>query len=200
MRRRTQPETFFPPTVGRERVMSKQQDALPFLVQRCSSVDPNCGIQLQGSLARGTERDDSDVDLTVVLDPAAPAPRFNEFLNPQNHGGMIRVWVDRFGVNVDINWIYESDLVALSHTSAALGWYMFAIGRPLYDPQNRAQRCQDSLRKWFDAHPEILRAWEAQQVAVNRHKHEPGHALEFPTQPAFCAHLRHLLGEAKVSG
>jgi len=138
--------------------MSKQQDALPYLVSRCCEVDSSCGNQLQGSVARGEERPESDIDLAVVFDDSISAPKFNELLIENNRGVQIRVLLEPYDVNVDINWVYEGDLLAISQSPSALAWYMFAFGRAIHDSKRRAQRCQDALQKWFESHPQILSA------------------------------------------
>lgn len=169
--------------------MSKQQDTLPYLIQRCCEVDPNCGVQLQGSVARGVEREDSDIDLCIVIDPSGRELRFNEFLNDANHGAQIRVVAEPTGVNVDINWIYVPDLIEISQSSLAIWWHMFAFGRPIHDPLGIAKRCQDHLRAWYDKHPGIVQEWDKQQVEWDRRKIDPAYKLEFPTQYEFCRHL-----------
>lgn len=169
--------------------MTKQARSVEFLVERCREVDPNCGVQLQGSVARGGERPDSDVDLTVILTvEAVRSP--NELIHAHNHVAMSRVYVKEHAVDVDVNWIREDELRALIQSRGAFEWFMFLTGRSVHDPVGAAERSHDLIKSWFDRNRSALEAWQHQQREVEYAKREKGHPLDFETQPAFCAHLR----------
>ena len=147
---------------------------------------------LQGSVAREEEREDSDLDVTVVR-PDGVVPRLNEVLSAENHGPMTRIRVQ--GVDVDVNWLFASELLERVRTRGAVDWFMFHEGVPVHDPEGLAARCQAAIREWFAARPEILAAWRRQQAAVERRKRDPSAPLAFATQPEFCAHLAGRLRE-----
>jgi predicted nucleotidyltransferase len=169
--------------------MTRQRAALEFVIGKCREVDPECGIQLQGSVARGEERPDSDIDLTVVTSRADGLP-FNEFISRENHFAMTRVRLEKHDVDVDINWLSVDELVDLVKTHGASDWWMFYRGTPVHDPGGSARRCHRTISEWFDRNPSVAEAWNRQQAEVEKHKKNPEHALRFSTQPAFCAHLR----------
>jgi hypothetical protein len=170
--------------------MSRQSEALPSIVAGCVAVDPACGVMLQGSVARGCEREDSDVDVTVVTSDREDLA-FNEILNPGNHGAMTRVVVD--GVNVDINWIRASELLEQGAARGFAGWWMFRHGRPVQDPEGLAARCQAEIVAWFESQPAVAAAWARQQELLEAHKRDRSRELEFPTFGAFHAHVRDLV-------
>lgn len=167
---------------------TRQRRALEQLIARCREVDPSCGIQLQGSVSRGEEREDSDVDLTVLL-TLAELPRENALLNATNRGRMIRTRDEALGLNVDVNWLSEQELIERVDRHGALDWYMFLVGETVHDPAGAVARCRARIARWYDDHPRALRAWQQQHVELSRRRRDPTHPLEFETQPAFVAHL-----------
>lgn len=172
--------------------MGKQRDALETLVAKCAAADPDCGVQLQGSVARGDERPDSDIDITVVLSRPEPLV-FNEIITRGNHFGMTRARLDPFEVDVDVNWLTQSELLDIIERYGAVGWWMFYRGTPIHDPTGLAKKCQEAISGWFEAHPGIAAEWERQQAEVELRKKDPRHVLRHPTQPGFCAYLTKLL-------
>jgi predicted nucleotidyltransferase len=169
--------------------MTKQARSVEFLVERCREVDPDCGIQLQGSVARGEERPDSDVDLTVILTVGSLAST-NDLIHKNNHMSGSLVHVKECLVDVDINWIREAELAELVRARGAFDWFMFLVGTSVHDPVGAAERSHGLIKNWFDRNPAVLEAWKSQQLEVGRGKREEGHLLQFDTQPKFCEYLR----------
>ena len=176
----------------REVSMGRHREALGALVAKCAEADPDCGVQLQGSVARGDERPDSDIDITVVLSRPEPLV-FNEIIARENHFGMTRARLDPFGVDVDVNWLSATELLETVESQGAVGWWMFYRGTPIHDPKGLAKRCHEAISDWFGANPGIAAEWEKQQAEVERHKRDPRHVLRHPAQPEFCAHLKRVL-------
>jgi hypothetical protein len=129
------------------------------------------------------------VDLTVVLNNPENM-KYNEIITEGNHGPMIRVHLEAFDVNVDVNWLSASELRAHVAEHGAADWYMFLNGKAIHDPRDIAKDCRNEIRGWFEAHPQIFEAWERQQAEVEKRKRNPEYPLEFPTQPGFLKHLR----------
>jgi predicted nucleotidyltransferase len=48
--------------------VSKQKDVLPGVVERLSKDNPGCGVILHGSVQRGYERSESDIDLFAITE------------------------------------------------------------------------------------------------------------------------------------
>jgi predicted nucleotidyltransferase len=168
--------------------LSKQERALEHIVARCVDAHPDCGIRLQGSVARGDERESSDIDLTVVI-PRSALVRENELLSADNHWRMRLVHDEATGVKLDINWVGAEELLELVAERGAIAWYMFKNGKTLRDPAGLVARCATAISAWFEARPAVLEAWDRQQTAVEAFKRDPSRPLEFPTQPAFLRHL-----------
>lgn len=168
--------------------MSAPREALEQLLSRCVDAHPECGVRLQGSLARNTERVDSDIDLTVVV-PAGGLMRENELLAAANHWVMQLVEHQATGTRVDINWVTAPELLDLIARRGASAWYMFFRGTTLRDPLGLVASCESAIAGWFEAQPAVLQAWDEQQAKVEAFKRARTGPLEFPTQPAFLQHL-----------
>lgn len=152
--------------------------------------EPAAGIVLQSSVARGTERPDSDVDLTVVTSRDVGADG-NELINGTNRGGMIRA--RRSGIDVDVNRETHAALRDRFLRRGAADWYIFSHGEVLRDPAGLAQDCRALGWAWFARHPRVAAAWEEQNREVARRKADPAHPLRFPTWPDFSRHLATLV-------
>jgi hypothetical protein len=173
--------------VGSDHV-SRQTEALTDLVARCAEAHPDCGVRLQGSVASGAERPDSDIDLTVVV-PGASLVRENDLLWADNHWRMRLVHDSTTGLNLDINWVGVQELLTLVAQRGAAAWFMFLTAVTLRDPSGLVARCETAIANWFHTNPAILAAWHRQQLAVDSFKRDPAKLLEFATQPAFLQHL-----------
>ena len=170
--------------------ISQQRALLPYLIARITEIDPHCGIMLQGSVSRGTERSDSDLDLTVVFGDVQKM-HFNELIRPDNQFGMSRVVVQ--SINIDINWYYATDLKRILQQDGACDFFIFSLGEIVHDPLQLASSCQSAARAFFTEHPLIAAAWEKQNEAVRRSKSDPLYKLEYPRWPAFSKYLLALL-------
>ncbi|MDP8252867.1 MAG: nucleotidyltransferase domain-containing protein [Candidatus Kaelpia aquatica] len=169
--------------------MSKHQDLLDELTREIVKADPDCGVVLQGSVADGCERQDSDIDVFVVCSTARP--NMNDYIQGDNRGNM-RAKGPIEGIIVDIGWEYCESLAGTIQKEGAAGWFMFSQGIITHDPQGLARRCQDAMRAWFEANPTIARAWGKQQRDVRSRKVNPSHPMEYPTFHDFFVHVREL--------
>jgi hypothetical protein len=166
--------------------MSKHQDILNKLIHEIVKADPLCGVVLQGSVAAGCERPDSDIDLFVVC--STTTPRFNDYIQSDNRGNM-RAKGPIEGIIVDIGWECCESLATTIERKGAAGWFMFSQGIIIHDPQGLAKRCQDAMHAWFEENPSIARAWAKQQQDVRSRKVHPDHPMEYPTFHDFVVHL-----------
>ena len=169
--------------------MSKHQDLLDELTHEIVKADPDCGVVLQGSVADGCERPDSDIDLFVVC--STTNPNLNDYIQSDNRGNM-KAKGPTEGIVVDIGWEYCEALAGTIQKNGAAGWFMFSQGRIVRDPKGLARRCQDAMHAWFKAHPTIAQAWAKQHEDVRRRKTDPSHPLAYPTFHDFFAHVREL--------
>ncbi|MHC5036245.1 MAG: GNAT family N-acetyltransferase [Planctomycetota bacterium] len=170
---------------------SRHREALPSLVEAIREATPNGGIMLQGSVRDGTEREDSDIDITIVV-PDDGVIAHNKFVNPENQGQMIRAF--HRGIPIDINWFTHAQMTGIFRERGAHGFFLFSNGEILSDPLGLAEACQALAGKYFDEHPDIKEAWVRQHEAVRKSKTDPTVKLKHPKWQDFMASLRPLLG------
>jgi len=171
-------------------MQSKQRGCLAAIVDKIAEVDRDAGIVLQGSVAFGTERPGSDVDLTIVTngDPLSE----NDLINRTNRGSMIRARLPNIEVDIDINWESFARLEARFLSSGAMQWYIFSHGEVLHDPLGLARRCQSIGREYFERNPRLATAWKIQNAEVAKKKRSPDHVLQYSTWSDFARYLETL--------
>ena len=158
--------------------MSQHREALPGILEALVARFGRCAILVFGSVQRGAERPDSDLDLIVFYEG----------------DGDLRVERDAkfpdVGVRVDVVLFPD----AAFHRLAAKEWYLFwefSQAEILHDPTGIARRNQDMIRRQLQSRPDIVSAWEELMAQVRRHKLDP--SFEVPlTRPAFEDKLRRI--------
>lgn len=169
--------------------MSKHRDILADLTDDIAKADLACGVVLQGSVAEGCEKPDSDIDFFVVC--STDAPKMNAYIQHDNRGNM-RMKGPFDGIPVNIGWEHVDSLVQSIEADGAAAWFMFSRGKILRDPDGLAKRCQDAMHAWFGSNPRVAKAWAKQQEEVRRRKRDPSYAIEYPTFRDFLTHLETL--------
>ena len=169
--------------------MSKHRDILAALTGEIAKADPACGIVLQGSVAEGCERHDSDIDLFVVCSTDRPEP--NDYIQQDNRGHM-QAKRPFDGITVDIGWQHVDALVQSIDADGAAALFMFSRGKILRDPARLAKLCQDAMHAWFASNPRVARAWARQQEEITRQKRDPSYAIDHPTFADFMTYLKAL--------
>lgn len=155
--------------------MSVQRNILARLVVQLSNRYPGCGVLVGGSVQRGEERPDSDLDLFVVF--------------PGD--GAVHLEHDRSseGIKVDIA-LFPEQAFLCEVQSQWYNFWMFSRAEIIHDPTGIAKRNQDSALSYFRQYPEVDRAWERQIAEVRRHKADKSYRLELPTWDDFSKHVR----------
>jgi hypothetical protein len=154
--------------------MSKHRRILPDAIAELGAESPECRIVLHGSVQRGEERSDSDLDLIVVQDRGGD--RKIDFSRAREG---IRLGLTCYGAS----WLEDSIGV---HPY----WYWpFSHAEVHRDPDGLAKRLQSCLRQYFDAHPAVVRAWEAHVEHYLRTKADPRTKHTHPTWESFFAYL-----------
>jgi len=179
--------------------MTKQRNILPQVVERIRHDAPNCAVALSGSVRYGYQRPDSDIDLLV----AVPDFRATEFQGATLSHQTDEARVANFFVgDIRVEVVYF-DFAYLDQVQQS-PWrsYTLCQAQILHDSDGRFTRCQDALREWFQAHPDITSVWEKQlqmcrEYALTGRPPDRRTVLTFPSWEDFAKHVDALVqGEA----
>ena len=156
----------------RHKSMSRHQDIIPNLVSVCSQIHEDCGVVLIGSVARGTERPDSDIDLNIIFPGDVCPAGQHPYIDDDNHWQLvIKDTVD--GIRVDVAWETERALLGRLRSDDVLNCWPFSNGRVLYDPSNVAAPCLQIAKHWYSQHPDIAARFEAAYAEAKCRKRPP---------------------------
>jgi hypothetical protein len=146
-----------------EPVVSLHQDILPDLVEDIKAYHDECAIVLIGSVARGEERPESDLDLNIFLPDDDGVSQPSPYIDGDNRW-QLKIKRDVNGIRIDIAWeTYERLAEHLQGDGAADCW-PFSNGKILHDPRRMVEPCLANARKWFDEHPDTAARIEAEYV------------------------------------
>lgn len=107
--------------------------------------DPNfIGLLVFGSVANGTHRGDSDLDVFTVLETSEPT------------SGIDNTWID--GIKVG-NVFFTLDVFAHGVTTVPYLLHPLAGAKMFYDREGVLQPLFTELREFFADHPEIVEEW-----------------------------------------
>jgi len=125
--------------------MSKHREILPEAVDILGERFPGCAVLLWGSVQRGCERPDSDLDLIVV------------------HNGDGKMVIDHSwsheGIEMCMTYFPVEYLARELHDRPYLYW-PFAQTEQLCDRENLSAPLQELARSYFRDNPEVARFWE----------------------------------------
>jgi len=108
--------------------------------------DPSViAITLFGSLARGEERSDSDVDIEVISKKA------KKWELKQDER--------RYGIKIDFQ-ITPKDKLIRNIKKYPYLCYDYLTEKILYDPEDFMKGIRKGLKGYFDKHPEVISFWE----------------------------------------
>ncbi len=114
--------------------MSRQRAALARIVPDLCHRYPGCGILVFGSVARGQERPDSDLDVMVVCEGDAPLK--------WDPGAAI----GERDINIDLAVFPEATLQRLAETKWFIFWEL-SQAQVVHDPTGIAERNRDCATK-----------------------------------------------------
>ena len=160
--------------------MSIQREIIARMVQDLPKRFPACGILVAGSVQRGEERPDSDLDLFVVF-PGDGAVRLEHEES-------------REGIKVDLA-VFPEDGFKREVRQQWFKFWMFSQAELVHDPTGIAKRNQDLARSYFKTHPSIDQAWVDQMSEVRRHKANRSYLPEYPTWDGFAKHIEKMVAE-----
>ena len=166
--------------------MSLQQDILPELVEEIRTHHQQCAVVLIGSVARGDERTESDVDLNIFFPDRRDDCYASPFVDDDNRW-QLRKKIERQGVRIDVAWeTYKGLQRRLEGDGPAKCW-PFSNSKILHDPLGMIAPCLTVSRLWFDEHPEIASRRQADYVAAKQKQiRDRGH-------PRSCANPSNLV-------
>ncbi len=112
-------------------------------------------IALFGSLARGEERSDSDVDIEVISTKA------KDWELKQDE--------KRYGIQIDFQ-ITPKDKLLRNIKEYPYLCYDYLTEKVIYDPEGFMKRIRKELKKYFDKHPEVVDFWEKKLKVMKGNK------------------------------
>ena len=157
--------------------MSIQRDIVSRMTGELSERYRDCGILVMGSVQRGEERPDSDIDLFVVFEGDGRLGLTHE-TSPE-------------GVKIDLALFPKATFLRQFEDEWFLYWG-FSRATIVHDPTGVAAHCQDLVRRRFKKNPHIDAAWEQQQAEVLKHKADRTYTLAFPQWSDFASHVRRI--------
>ena len=162
---------------------------LAAVVDELVAMDPDCSILLAGSLARGEEREDSDIDLHVCL--SRKPEQFTDLIGEHNYQRW-HVCAEREGIKIDVGWRLLDRLER--EWSGPLVHYYMLVGQSIRDPTGGQARWLAAQRRWLDQRPWLEEVWARQLEEVSRHKKDPSYPLRF-NEREFYDYLRELVAQ-----
>ena len=151
--------------------MSPHHDLIPHLVDVCATIHDRCAVVLIGSVACGTQRPNSDVDLNIIL-PGDEAPvGQHPFIDDDNRWQLVVKDIVN-GIRIDVAWETERALLDRLRSDDVVHCWPFSNGRILRDPSNVAAPCLEIAKEWFRNHPEIVAEYESTYAEAKRRQRE----------------------------
>ncbi len=147
--------------------MSRHHEIIPHLLEVCSSIHNDCGVVLIGSVARGTERPESDIDLNIIFPEDVCPVRQDSYIDDDNRWQLV-IKDNVQGIRVDVAWETRFALLKRLRSDDVLNCWPFSNGRILHDPCNVAAPCLAIAKEWYREHPEVAARYESEYVEAKR--------------------------------
>lgn len=149
--------------------MGRHREIIPQLVDVCVSIHDGCGVVLIGSVARGDERPESDIDLNIVF-PGDDCPvREGSYVDDDNRWQLVvRDVVD--GIRVDVAWETQSALLRRLRSNDVLKCWPFSNGLVLHDPLDIATPCLRIAKQWYRRHADVAERFEREYAEAKRRR------------------------------
>jgi predicted nucleotidyltransferase len=146
--------------------MTLHRDVLGEIVEAFQTLDPACGIVLIGSVARGDERPQSDLDLNLFFSGLRELPR-HSYIGDDNRW-QLQVKDELRGIRIDVAWeTYEGLEGRLQGDGPSVCW-SFSRGTILHDPSGKLASCQTLARQWFQEHAAVVEQLEREYAAAKQ--------------------------------
>ena len=147
--------------------MGLHQEVVAAFVDEMRLCGDDCAIVLIGSVAAGTERETSDLDLNLFFVDEASAHRLSPYVDDDNRWQLQVKRVDR-GVRIDVAWETFDGLAERLRDDGPADCWSFSRGTILHDPHKAVEPLQLAARRWFEEHPEVGARHAAQYAEAKR--------------------------------
>lgn len=138
----------------------KHDEILKQLVVEAESDTKILGFLLFGSLATGTHREDSDIDVISFLEPSKPAWGINNTI--------------RDGIKVgDIFFSYDVMIHSVKTVPYLL--HPMADAKLLFDREGKIEPMQEAIRDYFADHPKLVDEWNGYYQQLKGEKAQYGY-------------------------
>ena len=138
----------------------KHEKILDQLVAEAES-DPNLlGFLLFGSVAAGTQREDSDIDIMTLLGTNSPGWGIDN--------------TTRDGIKVG-NIFFANEILVHSVESVPYLLHPFVEAKLLFDREGTVEPEQEKIRVYFEKHPEIVDEWNGYYQQLKEEKAQFGY-------------------------
>ena len=124
------------------------------IVEEYKKDKSTLAVTLFGSLARGEERDDSDVDIEIISESAKKW----ELLKDK-----------RYGIDIDLVIRPKKHLLHQFEKYPYL-CYDYLSEKIIYDPKGFMKDLKNKLKGYFDKHPEVVEFWEKKLKIMKENK------------------------------
>lgn len=135
--------------------MEHHEKVIGQLIERYKLDKSVIAVNLFGSLARGTERHDSDVDIEIISDMATEW----SFNTDEKIDGII----------IDVVISPKDHLLNRVNNFPFL-CYVHSKEKLLYDPTGFMQQVQAKLKEYFTKHPNVVEFWEGKYKIMKEKK------------------------------
>ena len=138
----------------------KHNEIVKQLVVEAESDSNICGFLLIGSVATGTQREDSDIDVITILQTNTPASGINNTV------------VD--GIKVGAFFL-TYDVLAHSVETVPYLLHPFGEAKLLFDRDGRIKDMLERIGNYYSDHPEIVSEWNSYYEQLKEEKAQFGY-------------------------
>jgi len=146
--------------------MTLHREVLGEIVETFQTLDPACGIVLIGSVARGNERPQSDLDLNLFFSGSGTLPQ-HAYIGEDNRW-QLKIKDELRGIRIDVAWETYDGLEERLQGDSPRDCWSFSRSEILYDPSGKLASCQALAQQWFQEHPAVTEQFEREYAAAKQ--------------------------------
>lgn len=167
--------------------MKNHDHAVSETLRRVADSRVRCGLVLGGSIARGTEREDSDVDLFAIGEAGLEQRLAGFEVVGEKNGSFLLGWESPLCLVHVAYW----PAAAFDHLFATQPYalYPWIEGRVVHDPDAVLAPYLRRVSDYFAARPRLTRMWHQQLAELAAHKAGAAGELAHPVWSSFNKHI-----------